>query len=238
MNVKTPDKGVNLRNELLNPINTRNDPSLDYLRNFIVWLQQQIPLRGKFLTGQTFKACYLTTNGVIRCCEYLLNSGYCGILSGVFQSDPLEKRFGLYRLTQGSNYHIDTKSLSQSEKKLRISSIVDLSNSLDNLADNLDELKRNASLIPEIQSHEIIKYCNILFSSKVIDETKVTDQCIVYFIVGYCVYKIFHPKNNICKECEIFFKGCKISELSSYVDQFDNGFLTHATFYILKKVFF
>ena len=94
LNVKTPDKGSNMRDLLLNPIDSIDDSSLNHLREFVKWMLLQKPLRNKFLTEQTFNACYVTTNAFLRCCEQLLSEGYHGILSGVFQTDPLEKRFG------------------------------------------------------------------------------------------------------------------------------------------------
>ena len=101
---------------MLSPINTTNDQSFKFIDNFSNWLLHQKPLGTKFLTKQTYDACCVTTYGFVKCCYHLLEGGHYGILPGVFQSDPLEKRFGLYRLTQGSNYHINVKSLIQSEK--------------------------------------------------------------------------------------------------------------------------
>ena len=91
LNVKTPDKGKNLKNPLLNPIESIADPAVTFLREFNYWLLSQSSLRGKFLTCQTYKAARITTGSTIRCIETLLRKGMTGILTGVFKATLLKK---------------------------------------------------------------------------------------------------------------------------------------------------
>ena len=239
LNVKTPDKGANLKNVLLDPIRTKRDSSLEHLRVFGLWLMSQRPLRNKFLTGQTFDALYLTNCGVIRCVEYLLDHGYSGVLLGVFQTDPLEKRFGLFRLTQGSNYHINPQSLFQSEKKLRISSIIDLSESLDSLTENFETLKQaNRGRESNITDSEVLRYSRVVFSNWTLRDTSITEQSIVYYITGYCAFKIVQsPECKQCIDCKNYFKGEKINGLCDLIDQHNKGNLCYPTLLITEKVF-
>lgn len=46
------------------------------------------------------------------------------VLLGQISSDPVEKRFGLYRQMSGSNYFISQKQVEESERKLKILSII------------------------------------------------------------------------------------------------------------------
>ena len=93
------------------------------------------------MTPQTFNAMKTTTSGILQVINFLLGQNFYGILTGNFQSDPIEKRFGLYRVALGSNYHVDHKSVMQAEKKIRLSSLIDLSKSLDDLKLNLESLR-------------------------------------------------------------------------------------------------
>jgi hypothetical protein len=56
---------------------------------------------------------------------YLLNDlNLSFILLGKFQTDCLECRFGLYRRLSGTNYHVSVQELNESEKKLKIVSLL------------------------------------------------------------------------------------------------------------------
>ena len=113
---KTTDKGVNRNDPFLNPISTANNMTLNFYRDFIKWLDFQQPLRAKFLTKQTFEAMRVSSESLVDTSIYVIQRGFYGILTGSFQSDPIEKRFGLYRLANGSNYSIGDKVAKYAEK--------------------------------------------------------------------------------------------------------------------------
>ena len=46
------------------------------------------------------------------------------ILTGKFQTDNLEARFGLYRMLSGSNYLVSVIEILQSEKKLKLKGLL------------------------------------------------------------------------------------------------------------------
>ena len=46
------------------------------------------------------------------------------VLTAKFQTDDLERRFGMYRKMSGCNYHISVVQIMQSERKIRVSSLL------------------------------------------------------------------------------------------------------------------
>ena len=66
------------------------------------------------------------------------------------------------------------------------------------------------------------------------DEINVTDQSVVYYITGYCVYKVFHKE--ACRECKQSFKGERLPEFSKLLDEHNNGNF-YPSFLIVKKMF-
>ncbi len=56
----------------------------------------------------------------------LENIGFEYVLLGKFQSDPLEERFGLYRRMSGCNYNVSVNQVLESEKKLKIINLLQL----------------------------------------------------------------------------------------------------------------
>ena len=64
---------------------------------------------------------------MITLIKYLLQEfELCYVLLGKFQTDQLESRFGHYRQLSGSNYLVSVQEVLQSEKKLKIKSLLKL----------------------------------------------------------------------------------------------------------------
>uniref|UniRef100_A0A0K2UZT2 Putative LOC101234561 [Hydra vulgaris] n=1 Tax=Lepeophtheirus salmonis TaxID=72036 RepID=A0A0K2UZT2_LEPSM len=124
LNVKTPEVGYEKRNELREPISEKNKLSLSFFRDFvnflIEWQDSKAPglTAETFLTKQTFlAAAYLA--------EYLLlDEDFSSVLLGMFQSDPIKKRFGWVRQLRGGIYYISVRQILEAEKKIRILSLV------------------------------------------------------------------------------------------------------------------
>jgi hypothetical protein len=59
--------------------------------------------------------------------KYLLNDLHLSyVLTGKFQTDCLEARFGMYRRMSGTNYHVFVSQLYESEKKLKVLGMLNL----------------------------------------------------------------------------------------------------------------
>ena len=126
----------------------------------------------------------------------------------------------------------------QSEKKLRESSVINLSESLESLTENFEHLKQiNNNNEGTLLDSEVKKYSNIIFASKTIEEIKVSEQNIVYYIIGYCVFKIFPSNKDSCLSCKRQFSGNRMETFSSLVDSFNKGGLCHPTLFIMQKAF-
>ena len=135
VNVKHPGKGRRLRDSLTMPILQTTEYRLEFFELLSQWLKDweaMIKVNGGQggLTSQTFRSLTPTTTTIPHLARYCLNKldiNY--ILLGKVQTDNLEKRFGEYRQLSGGNYNISVQQVLESEKKLRISSLLSLSSS-------------------------------------------------------------------------------------------------------------
>ena len=99
--------------------------------DFVSWLQDwklySEHNKTTCLTAETYVALRHTVNTIIYMIHDLLNNNILDyILLGKFQTDNLESRFGQYRMLSGCNYLISVPEVMQSEKKLRIKSLLKL----------------------------------------------------------------------------------------------------------------
>jgi len=134
-NVKHPLKGQRLNDPFCEPIMGLDDFKLHWLRSFhdwlSVWEDQKLDKRQGALTKETMFALKHTTDTMCRLSEYLLTTTVRGqqqqmeyVILGKFQTDNLEFRFGQYRQMSGSNYNVSVTQIMESEKKLKILSIM------------------------------------------------------------------------------------------------------------------
>ena len=245
MNVKTPDKGLNLHNPLLKPVCDKDHPLFAYLREFSEFLMLQRQMKSNILTNQTFKAISTTTRGMLSVLSSMIDFGHSGILSGNFQTDPLEKRFGIYRATLWSNYHVNDKGLSQAEKKLRLSSLLDISKSLNSLRESLDEFcEYRVSEIDSFENREEFRREIYNFSSQIflrdnIYNVKATNLSVVYYITGWCVKKYFRANSKLDLCCKSkFISNTPDSAYNDFVENMGNKeYLCYPTKYIYHKIF-
>ena len=104
LNVKSRDKGRNLKDIDQSPIFKKEDPRLEYLSKIATTfkLMDSSPKgsRVNYLTSDTSDALCVTLNGLVDLTETLLNPGFSYVLLGKIQSDRIEGEFAIYR--QGS----------------------------------------------------------------------------------------------------------------------------------------
>ncbi len=149
------------------------------------------------------------THAMIELTDYCItefNMKY--ILTGKFQTDQLEGRFGQYRQLAGGQYNISMRQVFECEKKLRMMSVLQLSLPLNNQNVNLknfdetnwDDMERNCKLdlhkITIDVSENDIKRCKEFLP-------------VVTYLAGYCCYAVYKKlKCNFCKD----LITCKESE--------------------------
>lgn len=132
VNVSSCGKGIRKRNEKMNPIFFMDGPQGDFLKKFLSWVEMWQDLltensSAKGLSKETFKSSIHSTKSHIRLIHYALSTlKWKYVLLGKFQTDKLEARFGQYRQLSGCNYNVSLQQIRESEKKLKISSLLEL----------------------------------------------------------------------------------------------------------------
>jgi hypothetical protein len=129
MNVKSTDKGRHKRDSDLDPIRSVNDEHVVFLRDVHNWIMKWERLNQKAregrLTNETMFALKHTVGAFVELVTYLfVERNVFYVLIGKFQTDCLEFRFSQYRRLSGTNYNVSVQELKESEKKLKIVSML------------------------------------------------------------------------------------------------------------------
>lgn len=193
INVKHQNAGVSLRDDLRKPLTSSDDDKLGLLKSyenlFRVWKAAKTP----GLTSETSTACILMCETLPAFAKQLFCFGFRFVLLGHTQTDELEHRFGRYRQMSGANYFISVKQLLQSEKKLKITSL-------------LRHTKMSPLDLSTISSDECIENydCMLLESEEFnLDEIEfgldVSELEVLCFVGGYVASVI--SKRSSCESC-------------------------------------
>ena len=101
LNIKSPREARKLNDPNRKKFDDVDDPRLDYLHRIATSFKlMDNSVRGQRvhgLTGETSNALHQTIIGIIDLIKILLNLDHEYVLPGKFQSDRLEKEFGIYR---------------------------------------------------------------------------------------------------------------------------------------------
>ena len=212
-NVNTPFKGIRLNECLSNPL-TLNDERFSYLNRIVYWLDAWEALPGKVgkLSKQTFTsfrhACIALpeiTNHLIQSC------GFSYVLSSFLQTDPLEHHFGLYRMMSGSNYHISYLQILETERRLKLSSVLKMFSQQSNSSQSIQTFVKSFSSYA-INSDEDDDMILDPFLESIMDLSSIecTTQVIqsLAFIAGYTVHKYLkhHQPCHVCLDALTFEK--------------------------------
>ena len=116
---------MRLRKEDANVFDSVSDDRLEWMERFVVWLNVWKSYNTQhdsgFLSKETFLALSHTVSTFVIMIRDLLSNGVLDyVLTGKFQTDQLESRFGHYRQLSGSNYLVSVADVLQSEKKLKV----------------------------------------------------------------------------------------------------------------------
>ena len=126
-NVSTPQKGTRLRDEFSKPL-VLDDPRFSFLERVIVWIETWEA------TTKANKASLTRPTSLRHTCislplivRHLTNNcSFSYVLTSFLQNDALEHNFGLYRQMSGTNYHISYCQILESERRLKVSSVLKL----------------------------------------------------------------------------------------------------------------
>ena len=128
-NVSTPQKGTRLNEEFSKPL-IRDDPRFSFLQRIVFWIDAwEVTTRTNkaSLSRQTLTSLRhscLTLPLIIN--HLTINCGFSYVLTTFLQNDPLEHHFWLYRQMSGANYHISYCQILESERRLKVYSILKL----------------------------------------------------------------------------------------------------------------
>ena len=250
LNVKHPLKGRHLNDEFCEPIRSLHDGKLHWLSMFYDWLcaweKLQLQPRQGCLSKETMFALKQTVLAAKFLSEYLLRDVHCNyVLLGKFQTDNLEFRFGQYRQMSGANYNVSVTQVMESEKKLRILSVMKLvthSNGEITVRDFI------AGCRAEVDGNETEHKCNDNLTAFASVLTECDDVCIsdselsaLVFVAGYVGFKL--KRKLSCVDCrlELFSEKALECELPSdesfnYIADIDRGGLTWPTDLLLNIV--
>ena len=111
----------------------------DWIQN---WQEKKIPNCEKFtLTSQTASAFVRTLKYHALLREDLLAEGYDFIMTSRFQSDPLERRFGQYRLMSGGRFLVGLREATSSGKVIKLDIDIDISNIMDSSGEHDENIE-------------------------------------------------------------------------------------------------
>lgn len=121
---------VHKRNIFQEPLaSLDSDEKVKFLNSFLSWLERWKNMKCETgcLTKETHVALYQSTYAIIEIARYCRDEFAMNyLLTGKFQTDSLEARFGQYRQMAGAQYKISLTQVYETEKNLRIQSLIPL----------------------------------------------------------------------------------------------------------------
>lgn len=197
VNVKSKLKGKLKRNDFCTPITSETDRKIEYLQNFIEWLDKWHSEPGMVgLTKDTYTAIKHSTLVLINLVKYCyLNFPINYFLPGKFQSDNLEKRFGRYRNLSGCSYNVSFNQVLESEKKIRIQNL--LKNGLNDLSILKQCLFDDKSEACRVDIKDFMS----IFNSDYLEAYNL-DESTQLYVCGYIAHTIHKAKHISCSECK------------------------------------
>ena len=190
------------------------DGKLIFLRALADWLEQWKSSQTHGLTNQTFDALILTCRSIADLCDDLFSDGYAYIMTGRFQTDPLERRFSQYRQMSGGRFLISLKEVLKSESIIQVKTI--LKNSLE----PVDYLPN----VPFVSSELIEQLVTEIVQNEEFENLILSNDCkeVMVYISGYITHSLL--LNVKCKDCSDCLQNN--IESSTYVERLNRGGLT------------
>ena len=252
VNVKSLGKGHRKRDALCEPVRSIDCENMVYLSNAHKWLVKWESLNQKArqgrLSDETRFALRHTVETLHEVVVYLftdLKLSY--VLLGKFQTDCLEFRFSLYRRLSGTNYHISVLELRESEKKLKIVSllhVISASRGRISLRDILvnsvsDEAAAGDSGTELTCGGDISVFVAGLEKC---DDLTITDSetKALVFVAGYVGFKVVKKVAcEICKRELVCDKTLQVDTATvefSYLAELDRGGLRWPTDFLIEVI--
>ena len=193
INVKSPRESTKLNDPNRAKIEDEDDPRLNYLHRMATSMKlMDNSIRGKRvngLTGETSNAVHQTLIGLIDLVKILLNLDHEYVLLGKFQSDRLEKEFGIYRQGSGGNFLIAAEQVINSLQLERLK----LFNKLDiRVEKSCENVCCTYDMIDNDEDMEALDECFVGSC-----DLTPTEKSSLYYIAGYVSQKEDLPGPDI-----------------------------------------
>lgn len=243
--MKHPYKGRNSLNKYACPVDSSDHENMKYLSSMVSWLDAWFslssiqPHKQGFLTKDTFLILRHTLKVLKEIAKYLLEElKFDFVLFGKFQTDNLENRFGQYRQMSGGNRLVSVQEIKESERKLKIKSLLKLHSSHHTISvkDYLAEFSESPETVPltvidqqfvEEFPHDLVKF----------DETQLP---VLLYVAGYAAKKITSRLSCVgCKQLLVDEGGeCLQVDIGknvlAYFEELNRGGLTYPSSNLLN----
>jgi hypothetical protein len=203
-NVKSTDKGCRNCDSLSDPIKAVDFEQVKSLKDIQKWQEDWGALNQKARHGHLYDETMFTLkHSVVTLVElivYLFNDLHLSfILLGKFQTDFLEYRFCLYRRPSGTNYHVSVQELKESEKKLKIVSLLLVIAASRGNISLRDLLTANGNNETDGEKIDIASFVDAL---SLCDDVAINDAetAALVFVAGYVGFKV--QRNISCDMCK------------------------------------
>lgn len=190
LNIRSSTVGGRRREDLQLPFSSNSDERLDLLLNYANFFEAWRSSRKPGLSAETFtaviNACFVVRQLILHLLE---ECDFKYAITGYLQSDAIESRFGQYRQMSGGNFFVSVTQVLESEKKIKLVSLLKHSGIALSTIVESNEIDVNSA--PPLNL-DFVPECDISES----------EQEIVFYVSGYCANKI--RKNVSCSRCLSF----------------------------------
>ncbi|KAG1659406.1 THAP domain-containing protein 1 [Nymphon striatum] len=215
INVKSTTKGYHKCNIQQDPLLSINDWKLNFISDFSKFLEIWHSNGAKHgLSKETFTALHHMCLTLPALAKYAFEElGFQYVLLGMFQSDPIESRFGWYRQLSGANYYVSAKQVIESEEKIKAISLMKFTNfDLNSVSNSIEEIisSDDIQLIEDALNEISDSYhCQINHN----------DVNIIYYVAGAIIKT--ELRQSRCEDCKKILVDSSTNLHSMNFDQFD-----------------
>ncbi|GFW80623.1 transposable element P transposase [Trichonephila clavipes] len=220
--------------------NQSKDNPHDVVRSWLdCWKNLKQNKREGCLSEETFFALRHTVNTIPELIKYLLTEqNFKYVLTGKFQTDSLEARFGQYRQMSGANYHITAGNFASCEKKLRIKSVLTLHSDKYGTISLKKLISNHSGEIFHVKV-DITDFNEILNIRNKSDDISIEEYQALMYIAGYCGHNIKFECSD-CKHTFVLDKQINFDseniEGTKYLRLLDRGGLKMPTDIVMKVI--
>ena len=217
VNARSAYHGKQKRDITKDVIRSTVDWKLMFLELFVGFLDRWRHSGMPGLTEQTHMAVRQMCLVLVELSKHCLNNlGFNYVLLSRLSSDPIEQRFGWYRLLSGSNYFVSVKQIIESERKIKMVSLLKFDSisyaAITEAFSYAGPLDNNAAKIGKEIFYSLMNGTFV--------EPQLSDSNIIMYVTGALVRSELRLRN--CDQCssilvneETQLESCDFSENSN-----------------------